>query len=194
MSTMKNHLCSFLSRLALCGLAVPLILLSPALVRADAIRTFDVSGTAQNVSGATLGSCAFFASCPFSGTFQVDTTIGMVESSGLDISLPGLPSFDGLFASSPIGTEWQIQANSSLPNILILDFSTAPTLGSLVGFTGGLIGGENDLAVNYIISGGSITPVTPVPEPSSLVLFASGMLVLGLTRRFCKKIGHPLSA
>jgi len=138
-----------------------------------------------------LDSCAKGATCAFSGMFKVDTTIGMVESSGLDITLPGLPSFDGLRTSSPIGTEWQIQANSSLPDILLLNFSTAPTLGSLVGFTGGLIRGEIDLAGNYIISGGSITPV---PEPSSLVLFASGMLVLGLALRFGKKVGHPLSA
>jgi hypothetical protein len=46
MSTRKNYLCSFLSRLAFCGLAAPLILLSPALVRAGAITEFAVSGTA----------------------------------------------------------------------------------------------------------------------------------------------------
>jgi hypothetical protein len=65
-STMKKQLCSFVSRLALCGLAAALILLSPALVRADAITTFAVSGTAQNKSGATLGSCASAAVCSFS--------------------------------------------------------------------------------------------------------------------------------
>jgi hypothetical protein len=48
-STMKNHLRSSLSRLALCGLAAPLILLLPTLVRADAITEFAVSGTATNL-------------------------------------------------------------------------------------------------------------------------------------------------
>jgi hypothetical protein len=43
----------------------------------------------------------------------------------------------------------------------------------------------------FNVLGGSITPA---PEPSSLVLFVSGLLVLGLTRRFGKKAGQPLRA
>jgi hypothetical protein len=200
MSTMKNHLGSFLSRLALFGLAVPLILLLPALVRADAIRTFAVSGTATNTTAVTLGSCAPFSTCALSGMFRVDTTTGTVESSGLDITLPGLPAFDVL-RSSGMGTVagiFFVGSNDSSLDVLIFDF-TAPgaRLGSLVGFTGGSIVGGIEKGIG-IISGyddmsGSITPV---PEPSSLVLFASGigLLVFGLTRRFGKKVGHAPSA
>jgi hypothetical protein len=60
-----------------------------------------------------------------------------------------------------------------------------------VGFTGGSIFGISaDDEFKYEITGGSITPA---PEPSSLVLFATGMLVLGLIWRFGKKVGDPLS-
>jgi hypothetical protein len=66
-------------------------------------------------------------------------------------------------------------------DILSLFFTTAPTPGSLKGFTGGSLVDGLDGGGHYSVAGGSITPV---PEPSSLVLFASGMLVFGLTRRF----------
>jgi hypothetical protein len=185
MSTMKNHCGSFLSRLVFPGLVALLILLSPALVRAT-VTTFVVSGTAENFSGMTLDSCAAFASCAVSGTFKVDTTTGTVEPSGLDITFPGLPAFDALNGSGSIfeGAEvWRVNAGNSQSDELILDFFTAPTPGSLVGFTGGSI--RDGLAASYQLTGGSITPA---PEPATLVLFASGMLVLGLALRFGKKV------
>jgi hypothetical protein len=176
---MKNRLCSFLSRLAL-----PLLLLSPAITLADTITTFDVSGTATNLSGGTLDSCAAGATCDFSGMFQVDVTTGAVESSGLDITLPGLPAFDMLGSSIrlPNSLLWQIGAFNSLSDTVDLDFTTAPTPGSLVGFDGGVIFGAGDIANFYRITGGTITPV---PEPSSLVPLAGGLgsLVFGFIRR-----------
>jgi hypothetical protein len=91
-------------------------------------------------------------------------------------------------------TLWEIMADNST-DTLDLRFITAPTLGSLVGFTGGKIfdgsaNGPTGFPLYINISGS----ITPVPEPSSLVLFASGMLVLGLTLRFGKKVADPLSA
>jgi hypothetical protein len=182
MSTMK---CPFLSRLVLCGLAASLILLSPALVRADAITTFDVSGTVKNISGGTLISCAKGATCGFSGMFQVDTTTGTIESSSLDINLPGLEVFTSLGPSSRNGNDWEIGCFSP-QGMLSLEFTTAPTAGSLVGFTGGSIVGVDALP-DYVVIGGTIAPT---PEPSSLVLFAGGLLVLGLTWRF-RQEGRP---
>jgi hypothetical protein len=177
--------CSFLCRLALPGL-MSLILLSPALMRADILTTFDVSGTALNVSGGTLDSCANGALCAFSGMFTVDVTTGTVESSGLDIRLPGLPSFDTLAGSGPLpGLGWRITASNPADEVF-LDFTTPPHAGSLVGFTGGSIIGGAELLSNYrIAAGGSITPT---PEPSSLVLLAGvlGLLVFS-RRRFGKK-------
>jgi hypothetical protein len=149
-----------------------------------------VSGTAQNTSGAALGSCAKGATCAFSGAFQVDTFHGTVESSGLDITFPGLPAFDTLHASLNSGPAWTIQALNSLSDELTLEFLTAPTPGLLFHFTGGTIigtGVQNPQQGNlYLFPSGSIAPV---PEPTSLVLLAGviGSLVFGLTRRFRKK-------
>jgi hypothetical protein len=55
------------------------------------------------------------AFCDFSGSFQVDTTTGTVESSGLDINFPGLTVFDTLTFSGPLGMPpfWQIQVGNS---------------------------------------------------------------------------------
>jgi hypothetical protein len=88
----------------------------------------------------------------------------------------------------------------SLDNILTFQFTTRPFNGSLVHFTSGsILGGsmgifrqpEGGPGTVFNVLGGSITPA---PEPSSLVLFVSGLLVLGLTRRFGKKAGQPLRA
>jgi hypothetical protein len=189
---MKIYLCSFLNRLALPGL-MSLILLSPALSLAATITTFDVSGTAKNLSGGPLGSCAAGAICGFTGMFQVDTTSGTFESSGLDITLPGLPAFDTLTLSEPFSLpDWRISTMNSSQDELMVLFTTAPTPSSLVGFTGGTIDSAIVLALSgntlYAQFNGSITPA-PVPEPSTLVLLAGGIgLVFGLTRRrFAKK-------
>jgi hypothetical protein len=165
MSTMKNHLCSFLSRLVLPGLVALLILLSPAFLRADAIITFDVSGFAANASGGTLDSCAADVSCAFSGMFQVDTTTGTVESSGLDITLPGLPtfnllsgSFPSVLFSVPVGT---IIASGPADTMSLI-FITEPTPSSLVGFTGGgIFSTTQDTLANYTTL---VAGVKPPPE------------------------------
>jgi hypothetical protein len=181
---MKIYLCSFLSRLALPGL-MSLMLLSSALTRADTITTFLVSGTAENISGGTLNSCANLATCPFYGMFQVDVTIGMVESSSLDITFPGLAAFDNLTLSTSMGTDWNLSAVNSPGDLLALVFTPAPHPASLRDLTGGSIVGAF-VRSNYNILSGSITPV---PEPSLLVLLAGGIgLLFGLTRRrFAKK-------
>src|SRR5215469_10674665 len=180
---MKNRLCSFLSRLVLPGLVALIVLMSSALMRADAITTFGVSGFANNFSGGTLDSCPENELCAFSGTFRVDTTKGTLESSGFDITFPGLPAFARLV--SPVkffsfrGGGYCAKQHHR-PTALF--FLTFPISGSLVGYKGGpktvvpgvVISHNQD---DYLIDSGSITPV---PEPSSVILFASGLLVLGL--------------
>jgi hypothetical protein len=174
---MTNRLRSFL--------ALPLILLSPALALADTITTFDVEGGAVvNVSGATIDSCANLQTCDFSGMFQVDVTTGTYESTGLAFTLPGLATFDSLEGSSP----GSLNAGNSSGNSLNFRFTTEPTPDSLVGFTGGTIIGGGDGDDDYVIVPDRGT-VTPVPEPSSLVPLAGGLgwLVFGLARRRFRK-------
>jgi hypothetical protein len=69
----------------------------------------------------------------------VDTTKGTVESSGFDITLPGLPAFDRLVSSvkffPPFDAE--VVAQNSITDQLHFAFSTFPISGSLVGFHGG---------------------------------------------------------
>ena len=61
--------------------------------RADTITMFNVSGTAVN-QAFTPGSptCGARATCPFSGTLDVDVTNGTVPD--IDITFPGLDPFD----------------------------------------------------------------------------------------------------
>jgi hypothetical protein len=176
---MTNRLRSFLSRLAL-----PLILLSPTLALADTITTFDVSGPATNISGGSLGSCASGASCPYAGTLTVDVTAGTVD--GASISFPGLTPFVFVSFSEPELTDWTITVESSENTLGLLFTTTTPS--SLVDFDGGTIltGLVTVTAFPtqglYNIESGTITPV---PEPSSLVPLAGGLvwLVFGLARR-----------
>ena len=91
--------------------------------------------------------------------FKVDTTTGTLVSGSYSVTLPGLLTFDNVFLSGPIFADWRIAASNSSGNQVVLIFTTAPTPGSLKGFTGGsIVGGANDLSGNYVIGGGSITP------------------------------------
>ena len=62
--------------------------------RADTLKEFVVSGTAENESGGSLGSCAAEATCSVSGTMMVDVTSSAAFPRGFvtayDITFPGL--------------------------------------------------------------------------------------------------------
>jgi PEP-CTERM motif len=142
--------------------------------RADTITMFNVSGTAVNQAFAPLGSCGARATCPFSGTLDVDVTNGTVP--GIDITFPGLDTFDKVVFSVP--SPASVEANNGpLGQVLELSFT-----GNLVGFTGGTITGEavvtHDLGVEIyaVNSGGSITTV---PEPSTWAMMLLGFAGLG---------------
>ncbi len=173
-----------------------LMLLTPALTRmaeADQISTFNVKGTAENNSGGTMGTCADNAVCSFSGTLSIDTTAGNVT--GVNLVFPGLQDFSVLIANFNDGLAWKVDFTDILvANLGYLSFSTAPTSGSLVAFTGGTIGGGeivNPSGLLYIITGGNITP--SVPEPGSLALLAVGMLGLGFAGWRRKQRAMPLA-
>lgn len=165
-----------------------LILLAPALSRtvmADQISNFDISGTAQNYSGGTLGSCASLAYCSFSGTMSVDTTTGTLLSASA--TFPGIPTLSTIAQSYSETPFWAFTLTGS-NYAFNFSFAPSPTPGSLVGLTGDTsTGGGSDVVDTaqgstsyymYFIDSGSITSPS-VPEPGSLALFAAGSLGLG---------------
>jgi PEP-CTERM motif len=147
--------------------------------RADTITMFNVSGTAVNQSFVPVSpSCGARATCPFSGTLDVNVTNGRVP--GIDITFPGLDPFDSVFLSgmNP-GAIVQATNAPSLGQVLILTFT-----GSLVGFTGGTITGQavttSDLGVTlFVVNPGGSISITPVPEPSTWAMMLLGFAGLG---------------
>jgi hypothetical protein len=176
-------------------LAVLLVAIAAPHAHADTSSNFTVAGDATNQSGGSLGSCANGQDCAFSGTLTVDVTSGAVTST--DIIFQGLLAFDTLSASGLNSPNWSIIATNSSSENVFLSFSTTPTPGSLLGFTGGSINCCK-VAVNgapkgdllYLINDGSITPApTATPEPSSVALMLLGVGMVFVVR---KRIGQRL--
>ena len=164
-----------------------LALLTARFAKADTISVFDVSGSAENISGETLDSCAAPAICPFSGTLTVDVTstttnpLGKVDA--VDITFPGLADFNTVEGSGAQAAFWLITASNSSSNHLEMLFTT-PTPASLVGFTGRTIIGNGVTTGPTVVAYNGLTgTITPVPEPSSLELLAVALLAFaGIVR------------
>ena len=117
--------------------------------RADTIRLFNVSGTAVNQSSVPVSpSCGALATCPFSGTLDVDVTNGTVPD--IDITFPSLDPFNRVVFSTNSPAFVEATNAPSLGQVLELSFT-----GSLVGFTGGTITGQvvttSDLGVALFV-------------------------------------------
>ena len=169
------------------GLVFAAIILatSAAYAHDDTITTFNVSGTAKNLTSGNLGTCTSGSTCAFSGTLGVDVTSGAVN--GLDITFPGLSAFDSFTHSiATAGSGWDLTMwnNGNTGDHSAIQFNTTPTSGSLVGFNGGIITGNSVISPSaaslYEILGGTIAlPTTSsVPEPGSLVLMLAGFSAL----------------
>ena len=144
--------------------------------------TFVVSGTANNVSGGTLGSCANLHFCDFSGTLDIDVTAGTIT--GWDITFPGLPDFNIVTVAFP-GSLRTI----SNGYIFTLLFDTGQTPPSLVGYSGGPITGESVVRTGGAgtVYGDLTGSITPTPLPATLPLFATGLGAIGLLWRRKRK-------
>jgi hypothetical protein len=137
--------------------------------------TFIVSGTANNSSGGTLGSCANLTFCDFSGTLDINVATGVIT--GWDITFPGLPGFTTM-------TVFGAGQLRSIENgyIFTLLFDTGQTPPSLVGYSGGPITGESVVRTGGAgtVYGDLTGSITPTPLPAALPLFATGIGGLGL--------------
>jgi hypothetical protein len=141
---------------------------------------FDVSGTCTPGTG--------FTGTTFSGTLTIDVTAGTVT--GIHVSFQGLSPFTLAVISQATGTSnWLVSAvNTGINDELNLEFTTGHTPGSLVGFTGGSIVGNEVIhtvgGTDYTITGGSITPAATVPDGGSTVsLLGCALLGLAALRR-----------
>ena len=137
-----------------------------------------------------MGSCEELERCSFSGMLTVDVTDGVAK--GADITFPGLKASDVLvaFGSDIFGVSVTVlngpHGVPPFPDSLILSFTTRPTSGSLVGFSGGSIVGiaVDNAARDRLYSDlrGNIIG----PEPGTLEGLLLGTGVIGLawvTRR-----------
>ena len=147
--------------------------------KANTITTFNVSGTCTPFGA--------FTGTTFGGTITIDVTGGSVTA--IDLSFLGVTHFTPITSSGPNQTEadqWHIDSFLNDGYLLQLDFTTP---GSLVGFTGGTIVGNEvrylptqGLAYNNF--NGSITAPGSVPDGgSSLMLLGFALLGLVALRR-----------
>jgi hypothetical protein len=141
---------------------------------------FDVSGTCTPGTG--------FTGTTFSGTLTIDVTAGTVT--GIHVSFQGLSAFNSILGGHATGTsDWVIFAtNVGINDGLNLEFTTGHTPGSLVGFTGGSIVGDDVTStvgnMGYNITGGSVTPAVPDGGSTVSLLGFALLGVAALRRKF----------
>jgi hypothetical protein len=155
-----------------------LILASPA--KADQITTFGATGTFASTT----------TTMPFSGTVTIDTTTGVVDDLFLKIQATPTIKFNlsppeqfVVPQEGPNGEVWLEGPSLSRSSDLFLVIP----VGSLVGYTGGFLGGDPhvpfDLQSFYSSNGEGqvdlVAGVLTVPEPTFIMLLVSGGVIAG---------------
>jgi hypothetical protein len=187
------------TQIGLCAVAIALLstslaaALAPQTARADVTIPFGVSGTAEAFADQSCGG-----DCRFSGTLTIDVTTGAATAA--DITFPDLAAFDTLVRSDKSGTShWFIGAFNSDGDSASLNFTTTPTPGSLVGFTGGsiILGVVEDHLYGDLQGTIGDVHIAAVPEASTWAMMALGFGLLGLVgyhktrseERSCRPLG-----
>jgi hypothetical protein len=144
-------------------------------------KLYDVSGTAQNVTGIvgllppeTLGTCASGDFCKYFGRVTIDMTNGTIP--GVSITFPGLATFNTVLRSGFVGHFFLSAKNRFDQDLFLAVFPEPGT-----GFTEGL---EIDGLQVYGRGGpfylGGVGGLAPtVPEPSTWAMMLLGFAGLG---------------
>ena len=154
-------------------IAISLALLLVTLMLASSVAsadTFDVSAVVGNITGGGPGTATGLT---LTGTLDIDTVAGTLISGSL--TLQNNPNvFTGFFGCPTAGT-CTYYFNSGFVDYGLLGLTNT---GTLVGYAGT----PAILAGSYVYTSniqfdltGTVTPVSQVPEPSSLMLLGSGV-------------------
>jgi hypothetical protein len=187
-------------RLAIGFVALVFVLaLNSRVARADNVETFSFSGTLAN---------SYAGSDIFTGTFTLDTTKGIITAFDFTTPVVTIDAANGWSASAALYAATSPNANfvnlffvDNDRDLLVLLFET--NFSSFNGntfFTSTVTypasqnnskiscdGGCSNPYYFSLFNSGSATPVSPTPEPSSLLLLATGLLGLApFIRRFAQ--------